>query len=329
MIRGFFCALGDILGCAGLKSSSKYNTASINSRFFPRLSSLLISLWLLTSASALQAEFLDTPGGVLFHTDKQLVVITVSSGDTTGFFFSFSAKSTQLQLYDPTALSEDNDQSFFVRFDLSQHRFSEIIRGTNTYRIRGSLTINMGSARISIDNNLPYLTVVAERADKPTQPDIIGFVGLNRVLNGSGRALAAIFEANQLSELKGIVEPYDLKDGALHLHDSEIASRIIGFELQPSVVECLNSDAIILNTNELQNLQHQKSESEKEVFLRTLVLKHNQSSPLQGLLVLHRARESDDASLLFDYKNSKAQTLKLISKSNTHVVCLLNEVKLP
>ena len=313
MIRRFFCALGDFLGCL-------------------RLAAAILATYLfcssLGSIDVASAEFLDTQGGALFHTDRRLVVLTVSDQTTSGFFVSLSAQPVQFQLYDPAALDESKDESFFVRFDPEQNRYTELIRGPTRYRIRGSITINLGPARISIDNNIPYLSIVAERAEQSKQPDIAGYVGLNRVIIGSGRAMAAIFEANQLSDLKGLVEPYDVKGGGLLFKDTPLAARSIGFELQPPDVPCLAASALVLSSSELESLKKQASVPAREELTRALIARHKQNPPLKGLMVLQRAKDPSAASVLFDYQHNQAKTLKLINKSANQALCILDEVRL-
>ena len=275
-----------------------------------------------------RAEFLDTQGGALFHTDRRLVVLTVSDQNTGGFFVSLSAQPVEFQLYDPAVLDETKDDSFFIRFDPSQNRYTELVRGATRYRIRGSITINLGPTRISIDNNIPYLSIVAERSEQNKPPDIAGYVGLNRVIIGSGRAMAAVFEANQLNDLKGLVEPYDVKAGRLLFKDTPLAARSIGFELQPPDVPCLATNALVLSAGELDALKKQTVAPAREELTRNLVARHKQNPPLKGLMVLKRAKDPDAASVLFDYQNNKAKTLKLISSSAGQAVCVLDDVRL-
>ena len=296
-----------------------------------RCAALLISLFssvALISPGLASAEFLDTQGGVLFHTDRRLVVLTVSDQSTSGFFVSLSAEPVEFQLYDPAALVESKDDNFFIRFDPSQNRYTELIRGATHYRIRGSITINLGPARISVDNNIPYLSIVAERGEQNKQPDIAGYVGLNRVIIGSGRAMAAVFEANQLNDLKGLVEPYDIKSGRLLFKDTPLAARSIGFELQPPEVPCLAANALVLSSSELDSLKKLTAAPAREEMTRNLIARHKQSPPLKGLMVLQRAKDPNAASVLFDYQNNKAKTLKLINKSAVQALCVLDDVRM-
>lgn len=205
---------------------------------FNRYFLVFITVFLLLSDCLLanqerKHKFIETQIGVYQSSAKNLAVIV--SYTEPGIFIAKIPK-TEIQIFDPEKITT-NDTSIFISYDLKRDFYSKIHIEDKVFKIKGSLTINFGNIVIAIDNTNPYLTVSDNKNEV-----ILGFKGLEQVVNESGNVSLAFLEANQFNEYSDIISPLNLKNGNLYLKNKIVDISAIGLSIQKKEHECVNTD---------------------------------------------------------------------------------------
>ena len=126
-----------------------------------------IGLALLTAlfvgASAVHAEtsieFLRTHDMVYQSTDGDVKVVVVQGSATVEGVFVRSGPPVDIQTFSPAELTDQENHTAFFRYDSTTNRYTEIISGSTTIKIVGNFTLDLGNARVAIDNANPYMTI--------------------------------------------------------------------------------------------------------------------------------------------------------------------------
>ncbi len=252
----------------------------------------VIGLLLEMTCIACHAEFLKTGVGVFQSTKRRAKIIV--SQEEPGIFIVFGDE-IDLQVFDPTELKKDQAAHLFVRFDPSINRYVALLVGSKEYRIVGNLSLLVEGVashllRVTIDNANPYLTVVVEGTGN--EAEILGFLGLNAVVNNNGQEAVALLEANQLSELKGVVDPYRLKAGEITVKDRPVAGLALGIT-QEVRNPCLEKGAMVLLKSEIAVILDPKLDrADSKRRLGEAIQRSRSNPPLRGLLKLRIGADS-------------------------------------
>lgn len=177
-------------------------------------------------------KFIETQIGVYQSSAKNLAVIV--SYTEPGIFIA-KIPETEIQIFDPEKITT-KETSIFISYDLSRDFYNKLHIQDKVFKIKGSLTINLGNIVVAIDNSNPYLTV----SDNVNEV-ILGFKGLEKVVNESGNASLAFLEANQFNEYSDIISPLNLKNGNLYLKNKLVDISAVGLSIQRKEHECINT----------------------------------------------------------------------------------------
>ncbi len=294
----------------------------------------------LLSPAEAQAEFVQTSPGVLQSSDLTTKVII--SHRVPGIFF-LVGEPIDLQLFDPSGLeSPENEAAFpavhmFIEYDAAQDRYVALHVGSRAFRIKGGFSLvipakhppkggNTWQQRITVDNNNPYLSIVHEPAggSESAQPDILGFRGIQLVVKKTGQRNAALLEANQFNELKGLIEPYTLNSGVLRFKGEDFTGASVGVDIEPAKNSCLQSGTSFLAQNEASGLRKSQDRSVALRELEELLKKGAAKDPFRGALLL---RITPQEIIALDYRKNRAMVVRPLPKG-AQPVCLIEEVSL-
>jgi hypothetical protein len=269
-----------------------------------------------------QAEFLRTGPEVYQSTGKRAKVIITQ--DPPGIFVLYG-QPIDLQVFDPARIKKEDVLShFFVRFDPQQNRYTGVLMGSREYRIGGNFTLKFNDVRLTVDNSNPYCSIVVETPNLPgAKPEILGLMGLSVIVNFNGEQAVALLEANQLSEYRGVVDPYTVRDGQIVVKDQAVGSNALGIAFEARN-ECLSDRARIVPGEDLRRLSDMKNREEGKKMLTSL-LEVKKRNPLGGLLKL---RVSQDSIIAFDPFNGVVNVVKKTTLSKQSlVICSIDEVR--
>ncbi len=254
---------------------------------------LLATLALSIAAYEAGAEIIRT--GPLTYQDTNGRFKTVLTPE--GFFIFHSKAPVDLQLFNPGKVQAAGAEHLFIRFDSSLNKYSEIQIGERSFRITGSLTLNLGKeVTITIDNDNVYCSVVVN-SEGANPPSIIGLLGLNVVVNNTGQAAVTLLQGNQFNDIKSI-QPYEVADGKLRLKGKPYENNSIGLLLEPTRNTCLSGrDAAIIRQEDLVKISAVKDQAEKAKQLRTVLERAKSGKVLDQLVKL---RVLADSILVFD-----------------------------
>ena len=296
------------------------NFARISNLFF-----LIIVMLVSFTVEFASAEFLRTGSGIYQSTGKRAKVII--SQEQPGLFILFGPP-IELQVFNPAELSKDPSQSHaFIKFDPKVNRYTSLVIGTREFRISGGFTLNLGSIRVTVDNSNPYCSIVQEKGEGAgAEPEILGLLGLSVIVNNTGQQAVALLEANQFGEYRGIVNPYEMKEGNLFVGGKPLKTSVVGVSLEVKN-PCLVPGAVVLSHESFEAARAAKGKDELKEILSEAVKQAKKRSPLVGLLKL---RISPESIIVLDPIHGKVQVVKKVtlpSAPNSNVtVCSTEEV---
>lgn len=259
-------------------------------------------------------------GGVYQDSSGKVKVIVASKPGAEGIFI-LSGPAVPVQLFNIEQTPPAGTNHLFIRFDDTAQPpvYSEVMVNDRAYKISGNLTIKLDQGTsVGIDNNNPYLTIVAEHEGHP--PSVLGFSGLNEVVRGSGVA-ATILAANQLNpEVAKVIRPYTLRENQLFVGDQNIESGRLGIFIKPEN-DCLKPMTAVLNQIQLAAIRQAKSEQERGKLVEQFLKEAKKSAPLKGFLVL---KAESSRAILLDIRDQNVFSLSALSSSATQTkVCVL------
>ena len=280
----------------------------------------------------LQAEFLETQHGIYQNTKLLGVKVIVAHPHTSkpGIFI-YSGPDSDLQLFEYSSLVRRESESAFISFNFANNTYDAIYFGQLKYDLAGSITIKFKDFRIGIDKNTPYLTIVVEKdlGRKGSVADILGFRGIQEVVNSSGDAPVTFLEANQLNDYSELIEPYEYDGKVLRLKGKiSDTSRPIGLSLKPRKNVCLDSNSAIFIESkyikEIMALPNSRARSRK---LETILIRRNRKRDLlEDSLVLS---SKDDMLLSLSYLDGTVKRIWPIkTRFNDKTVCVTERLGL-
>ena len=263
-------------------------------------------------------QFLQTsPGVYQSPTGSEKLVVSYSLPG----IFVITGKPMDLQLFDPAHLKKQNHKHIFIEYDSQFARYSTLWIGDRQYQIKGNFTLEMGGTRISVDNNNPYLSIVADK-----DSNIIGFRGLESVVNLNGEAAVALLEANQFNQQNKAIAPYLWESGQLKLQGATLKRPSVGLSILPERNPCLAKTRVVYLTAAEINGLKQSSNEERLKKLDQKLKEQLSQNPLQKLLLV---RISKDSIVALNYKDGSVMLIKpLRHKYAEAVVCVANEAQL-
>ncbi len=287
--------------------------------------STLVSVFIVFLACGLpqraSAEFLKTGPGVYQSTGKRAKIII--GQEQPGIFLLYGPE-IDVQVFNPLDIKNESTISHaFIRFDPQLNRYTALIVGKREYRIIGSFTLNLDKMRVTVDNNNPYISIVVDQ-DGQNPAEILGLLGLSTIVNYSGEKAVALLEANQFSEYKGVVSPYQIENGSLLVKGQPINNNSVGLTLDLKN-PCLKTGAIVLAKEDLESLGGAKSKDEGRQLFTNLVETSKKKNALKSLLKLQVTPESIIA--LDPIQGSVKVVRKTAASSPTTTICSIDEVK--
>jgi hypothetical protein len=230
----------------------------------------------------------------------------------------------------------------FVEYSPELDRYTALHIGQRSFRIRGGFSLHSDAEgqrlRITVDNNNPYLSVVYEPvensaaaqpaepslAPRDNSPTILGFRGIQTVVNKSGLRYVALLEANQFNQFKGLIEPYVLADGAITLKGSQYQGNSIGVELEPQKNICLAKGSSLIYQSQLSGIKGSANRETALKELENLLAAAKPQDPFKGVLLL---RVNPTEILGLDYGKERVITVRPLPKAKQSV-CLIEETPL-
>ena len=247
----------------------------------------------------LWAEFLQTGPYVFQSTTRNERVIVSQS--VPGLFL-LSSSNIELQLFDPAKVSDRESVHAFLRFDPIQNRFAALTIGRRIFRINGSFVINVGDMRVAVDNDTPYVSVVLV-----TSASILGFKGLEMVVNQTGWEAIRLLEANQFNQYRNNTEPYWLTKGGLYFKNQLLDLDFVGMSIAPPRNSCLEKkDLMYLTRGELEKVKSFSDDNLRLQELRRLSVKNRVAQLLKELLLL---RVEGNSVVGLNYRNGDVYVL--------------------
>lgn len=268
-------------------------------------------------------EFLETGPGVFQSTSLRERIIV--SYDDPGIFI-LSSVPIGIQEFNPEEIEADLSKHIFIAFDPATNRYTELIAGDQSYRINGSFTVLMSRMRIAVDNLNPYLTVSVEN-----DQTIVGFRGLQTVVNATGDVALTFLEANQLDSYSDLIVPYDLKkEGTnqyLLLKDQKVSSKSIGLSLKPPRNTCLDSPTTVyLTERDVARVKRIRNANERLVFLERAFQRNASNDPLAETLTL---KITKDAVIHFNFNELSIKRVSpMKNRFGSKTVCVINNFSL-
>ena len=280
----------------------------------------------LLGALAAHADFILTrASGVYQHPNLTTKVILGTKPDAQGIFVMVGPAIGAQEFNLETTPGKDT-KHVFIRFDAQAQppTYSEIVINQKVYKISGNLTLNIGpKTSVSVDNNNPYLTIVTSGSQAGEAPSILGFSGINEIVNGSG-PLATILAANQLNpEVARVVKPYSLENDELQLNGKPVTNTLIGTFTRPDN-ECLKPSSTILSSAEVSRIQGAKTEEERIQLLDQFMKESKKSSKLQQHLVL---KADPKSVILLDIKEKNVREMHaMVPKATRQKICVISDL---
>ena len=264
---------------------------------------LLAMALLLALTREAGAEFLQTGPYVYQSTTLRERVVVAQS--VPGLFL-LSTAAVDLQLFDPSKVSDRESVHAFLRFDLVQNRFDALLIGRREYRINGSFELNLGDMRVSVDNDTPYVSIVLISSGS-----ILGFKGLEMVVNQSGWEAISLLEANQFNQYRDNTEPYWLTKSGLYFKNKILDLDFIGVSIAPPRNACLEKvsgkkDLMYLTRGEFEHIKTLTDVQERLQELRRLNTKNRLTRLLKELLLL---RIEAGSVVGLNYRNGEVYVL--------------------
>jgi hypothetical protein len=243
------------------------------------------ALSFLTLASA---EFLKTGANVFQSTSKRAKVVV--SIEQPGLFI-VDGPEIELQNFDPNNINHTSQvKHVFIRYNPELNRYTTILTGSREYRIGGSFTVLVGELRVTLDNSNPYISIVRDSQDQKSA-EIIGFMGINVLVNFEGQQAVALLEANQFNEYRNVLSPYTVKEDGLYVKNMPVIAAAVGIT-PDNKNPCLKNTSLFVSNEEYQKIVDTKNREQSRKLLTEIVDRNKKSSPLVGLLKLKTTNTS-------------------------------------
>lgn len=295
-------------------------------RLQARSNGLLIAALLLAGGfRGAHAEFLRTrSSGVYQHSMGNTKVIVGARDSVQGIFVLSGPAVAPSEFSSESALSPDTEH-LFIAFDSTTQppRYSEVVMNDKRYRVHGNLKIRIGSrATVSIDNNNPYLTIVESGRIPEEADDIVGFLGTNEVVRGSG-PVAAVLAANQLDDSGSGVPVFTIVNHELTANGSPVKEAELGAPVA-FTHECLSGASVVLAAEDLLAIDEERNEELKMRAFKEAVESAKGRSRLSQYLVL---KGDSSAVLLLDVVSKAVRVMQVQSPTALRQkVCVLSKL---
>lgn len=291
-----------------------------------RAAVLAVCLWL---PGLLQAQVVQTSFGVFQAVNKEVKVVT-SNTEPFGIFVLLTSP-IELQLFNLATVSNEQSVHAFVKYSPELDRYVALNLGATEYRIKGSFTLwlehDKTRVRLTVDNTNPYMSLLIDSDSKENPASLLGWRGIEPVVNQTGVEHVALLEANQLSQYRGIIEPYYLKPDGLWLKGQKVDTPSIGVEVEPVKNQCLKPNAVFLDQKDLTEIRRLKRE-EGLSKLGALLNAYPPSDPFKGMLLLS-IKPSEIIGLHYASGVVKIiRPLTALSKEQKTAVCSVQVVEL-
>lgn len=287
------------------------------------LKALLLGLVLAAGPLDIRAEILKT-GNEVFQTLDGRGKIVISR-DEPGIFIAVGAP-IDIQMFDPEQLRSDSTQHVFIRFDSTLGNYSKLVFGNKrSYRIVGSLTFEIGSFRVALDNANGFISI-AETAGAEDALGILGIRGLETVARFKGTTAVALLEANQLTPYRGIVKTFAFNGSELTLSGQPVTNSAIGLTLDPPSNACVDRrDKVYLAPKELVQIRDLAASTQRVETLDKILRQQKTAHPLDSLILL---KVTDTMVTALDYENGKIKTIRPHTSAPDNQVCVIEDLGL-
>jgi hypothetical protein len=268
-------------------------------------------------------EFLETGPGVFQSTSLREKIIV--SYDDPGIFI-LSTVPTGIQEFNPADIEKELAKHIFIAFDPATNRYTELIAGEKRYRINGSFTVVMSRMRIAVDNLNPYLSISVEN-----DQTIVGFRGLQTIVNAKGEVALTFLEANQLDSYSDLIVPYSLKKEGekqfLLLKEQEVKAKSIGLSLKPPRNVCIDSpNTVFLTERDVARVKRIRNATDRLSFLERAFQRNQSNDPLAETLTLKITR---DAIIHFNFNELSIKRVSpMKNRFGAKTVCVINNFSL-
>lgn len=286
---------------------------------------LMLSVFLLgtTLGTTAQAEILKTGEGIYQSLDGRYKIII--SYSQPGIFFALGSP-VDLQVFNPTQLKKDDTRSLFIRYDQQLKKYSAIVIGKKEYKTNGgSLTVLLDGSRITIDNNNPYLSIVIDsQGGGKNENSILGFLGLEVVVNNRGSEAVALLEANQFNQYRGIIEPYTYQSGQLFLKGKAVEGPI-GLNLETPKNVCLKKESVYVTDLDLRRMMSMTDRTQSLKLLARLLRKSKEKSMFDSSIILRVA----DSIIALDYSKGRVNVIRPQTRKGSETqICVVQGIEL-
>ena len=283
---------------------------------------LFIGLYFLScvvaTAAAASAEFLRTNLSVYQGSDLHTKIII--SRLEPGIMLA-SGPEIALQKFDPDRLQKPDTAHCFIRFDPKSNRYSALLVGNREYRLNGSASLVIGQMRVTIDNQNPYLSIIQNTVESGGKPGILGFTGIEPVINAVGEDAVALLEANKFSRYTNLIKPYDVTPGGLKLDNEPVAAEFVGVDLEVPLHPCAGKDAVVIS-REKSGIPDDATAQAREKLLSALAASRPGKNPLDQWLNL---RTSDESIIAFDFESTAVKVVhKIAAPRLPKFVCIVD-----
>lgn len=285
----------------------------------------LLSVTLQVQAAA--AEFLRTAEAVYQSTDKRVKIIISYDKLYSGIFIS-SGPEIDLQVFHPSKIPATESLHCFIRYNAGLGTYDKLFLGPKSFLIKGVATINLGFLRLTVDPEQPYLTIVYDNAlGNKRPPEILGFSGLNVIVNNTGNIAAALLEANQFSKYRGLIDPYFIKfsenELRLFVKGDEVQLASIGLALESPKV-CSRKGTVLLPRDDVERIKAIPNPRQREQELSRLLQDTKREGLFSDLVYL---RSDEKAEIAYDAANGgRIYILKPASQKGKVQTCTVEEL---
>lgn len=297
----------------------------------PAVVTLLLCILSLLHVRPAHSQVVQTSFGVFQAINKEFKLV-VSYQEPLGLFIIVT-RPIELQLFNLATVPADDTLHAFIRYSPEVDRYVSLHIGAKELRIKGNFTMLLTKgttrARLTVDNNNPYLSILIDTDSKDIPASLIGFRGIDPVANYTGSERVALLEATQLDLPPGIIEPYSLKTDGLWLKGQKVETPSIGIEMEPPKnLPCLKPGAVFIDQrdlNELRKLNPKESLPKLEALLST---RPAGEDPFRGMLLL-RMKPSEIVGL--NYISGVVKIIRPLHpflKEQRAVICAVQVVEL-
>lgn len=262
-------------------------------------------------------QFLRTHDMVYQSTDGDVKVVAVQGSAAVEGVFVRSGPPVDIQTFSPAELTDEENHTAFFRYDSTTNRYTEIISGSTTIKIVGNFTLDLGNARVAIDNANPYMTIAKGNG-------VLGLVATSVVINNDK---AALLQANQFSAYSDIIVPYSLNKGSLTLKGKPVTSNVVGLTLDKPKHRCLkDAKPIYILRSALAEVQKIKEKGVRVATLNRIVKKNEAADLLKNVILIRIPADTKEPIIGINYQGAVQKISLLNTKSTEKTVCLIEDL---